>query len=134
MAWNSGQNLTYSLTIIADMTAKQYHVVKADGGQLPTYSAAEACDAIGVLQNKPNSGEHGTVIVQGITKGFTYGTIAAGQSVSVSSSMFTLAVASTNGTGTVAVGKALEACTSGSINTFLIDFTNAGLLTASHGG
>lgn len=51
----------------ADLTAKQYHFVKRSGATI--VAATGATDkVIGVLVNKPNTGQVGTVEIDGVVK------------------------------------------------------------------
>lgn len=57
---------TFTLVSSADYTSDQYTAVKVDtSGQAVQCNNAEDC--IGVLQNKPNTGQAATVMVNGVT-------------------------------------------------------------------
>jgi hypothetical protein len=61
---NLGQ--TISLEAGADLTSSQYRFVKLSSGKAALCGDGE--DAIGVLQNDPNSGQEAAVALSGITK------------------------------------------------------------------
>lgn len=68
----------YTLLAGADLSAKQFYFVKPNAGTQDSVVLAAAGDpAIGVLQNKPTSGQGATVASFGISKVVAGGTIAA---------------------------------------------------------
>lgn len=111
-------------TIIAsvDLSALQHKVVRVTGDL-----ADNNAEAYGVLQNKPQSGEHASVAVSGVTKGVAGAAIAAGASVGVTNSGFLITAAS--GTG-VSIGKNKNVSVgSGDTFTLLANFANGATLT-----
>lgn len=64
----AGENaiLSKSFTAAADLSSYQYHFVKLASATTVTY-ADDAGDAIGILQNKPESGETAEVMMIGIS-------------------------------------------------------------------
>ena len=62
----------------ADLSAKQYYFVKMSGDNTVTVCAAVTDKPIGVLQNKPESGEQAIVRVFGVSKASADATLAAG--------------------------------------------------------
>jgi hypothetical protein len=69
-----------SLVAAADLSAKQYHFVQVDTAGKAALSGATAL-TLGVLQNKPASGQVGTVCVDGVTKVVIAATLSAGSRV-----------------------------------------------------
>jgi hypothetical protein len=59
--------LDITLTAAADLSAKQFHAVKVDSNGAAALAGAGE-NVIGVLQNKPASGQAASVRVYGITK------------------------------------------------------------------
>ena len=111
-------------TIIAsvDLSSKQHLVVRVTGDVADNNN-----EAYGVLQNKPESGEHASVAVSGIMKAISGAAIAAGASLAVTNSGFL--ITATSGTG-VSIGKNKNlAVGSGNTFTFLGNFANGAILT-----
>jgi hypothetical protein len=68
MAYEASQPLKDTVVAAADLTAHQYKFVKLDtDGKLAAIAAATDIP-YGVLQNKPDTGEEGEVVIIGITK------------------------------------------------------------------
>ena len=115
------QNLTcITLEAGADLSGDQYKLVKLSAGK--AVLCAAATDApVGVLQNKPGSGEAATVCVSGATKLLAGATINSGDLVGTDASG--TADAKTPGTDTTeyVVGTALTGAASGEILTALIN-------------
>lgn len=84
MSFGNVNHHTVSVPAAADLTAKQFYAVKVDStGKAALAGAGEF--AIGLLQNKPGSGQAATVAYGGISKALAGGTIAAGATVAVNS-------------------------------------------------
>ncbi len=72
------------LTASEDLSSYQYCLVKMSGANTVTYANATTDQAVGILQNKPGSGEAATVAALGVSKcragaSITYGNkIASG--------------------------------------------------------
>jgi hypothetical protein len=66
------------LTASADNRTNQLRFVKSSGNLTGTVCAAATDKPIGVLQNKPNTGEVMDILVTGVTKMILGGTVAAG--------------------------------------------------------
>lgn len=88
MAFEGPQIRIPGLTASADLSAKQYYLVKMSGELTVTVCAGVTDKPIGVLQNNPESGEAATVCAIGVTKvsgdadlgyGDSIGTSADGQ-------------------------------------------------------
>jgi len=69
MAWEGPCCLKLTgLTASADLSAKQYYFVKMSGEKTVTFCAAVTDVPVGVLQNKPESGEEAEIVCIGVTK------------------------------------------------------------------
>jgi len=103
----SFSDLDVTLKASADLTAKQYHLVKVSGEQTVTFSAAGTDNTIGVLQGKPNTNEPAQVrTVQGlVTKAVAGAAIAAGALVMSNAAGRVITRTATNHV----VGRALQA-------------------------
>jgi hypothetical protein len=88
-----GQRTRETLIAGADLSSFQNRVIEIDGTL-----AVENDTALGVLENKPQSGEHASVAVDGKMKGIAGAAVAAGARVKVASGGFLITV--TSGTGT----------------------------------
>lgn len=111
-------------TVIAsvDLSALQHRVVRVTGDL-----ADNNAEAYGVLQNKPQSGEHASVAISGIMKAVAGAAIAAGASLAVTNSGFI--ITATSGTG-VSIGKNKNvAVGSGATFAFVGNFANGAILT-----
>lgn len=116
MSWEAEQ-LRLNVTAAADLSGSQYKIVDVAG----TISASVALGsktAIGVLLNKPQSGEQAEVAYLGRMKGYAGLALAAGARLQVTSGGFLTTVQS----GNVAVGKALAAANSGDLVPFVGNF------------
>lgn len=87
--------------------------------------ANNGLEAIGILQNKPNSGDHATIAYFGESKFRAGGAISVGDEITVATSGYFVAASSLNPAGVV--GKCKETVTSGSIGTGIFDFTRGGI-------
>lgn len=112
----SGESQKVSVVAGADLRAAQYKAV-AIGGTIAASNSA----AIGLLQNKPNTGEGAALAYSGHMKGVAGGALTAGNRVKVTTSGYLAVVASGDGS----CGKVLTTCTSGSTVEIIADFTNA---------
>ncbi len=113
-------NRLKSETFIAtgDLSGLQYHIM--DNVAAHYVSAAAANLGHGVLQNKPQAGEHATVAVEGITKVKAGAAISVGNYITSAASGWAAAVTSGGSTKTV-IGRALTAAASGSVFSMEID-------------
>ena len=96
----------------ADLRGQQYKAV-AVGGTI----AATAQLAMGLLQNKPNTGEDASVQYFGESFYVAGGAVTAGGLIGVTTSGFCITVDS----GSVSIGKALNTVTSGSQGRALVN-------------
>ena len=114
---HEGKQTIRTVTAGADLSSMQYKVIAVAGT-----IAAENDTALGILKNKPESGQHASVAVEGSMKGYAAAAIADGARVSVTTSGFLTTVASGDGTQ---VGKAIGAANSGDLFNFQGNFANA---------
>lgn len=120
--------LTHTITAGQDLSVAgaQYKAVKLDG-TIASQAATAATAAIGLLQTKPQSGEHGAVAVLGIAKGVAGGAINSGSAIAVTTSGFLAAYTAAGSGGNVPIGRALVQVASGDIFECLVNFINGGL-------
>lgn len=112
----SGDKDLIQLVSTVDASANQYKIVDVAG-----VIAATPGNAIGVLLNKPKTGESMSVAFSGHMKAYAGGAVTAGDRVTVTTSGFLI----TNATSVSGiVGKAINTCTSGSLVEFIGDFSN----------
>jgi hypothetical protein len=111
-----------SLAATADLSAKQYHVVKvATGGT--TFAAAVTDIPLGILQNAPTSGKTAEVAISGVSKAVASAAISAGAlvGITVTTGRVKAIVAGTDTTQYV-LGQALTAAgAAGDVITVLFD-------------
>lgn len=127
MAYEGPQIKIPGLTASADLSAKQYYFVKMSGNKTVTVCAAATDKPVGVLQNKPTSGQEAEVCGIGVTKVSSDAALTAGTLIGTSSDG--QADAKTPGTDTTeyTVGQVLMA--SGAANelaTALVNCANIG--------
>ena len=97
----------------ADLSGQQYKAI-AIGGTIAATSTA----AMGLLQNKPENGEDAGLAYLGRSKYRAGDTVTAGGAIAVTTSGWLIACAS----GDLAVGKSLEAVSSGGIGEGIFNF------------
>ena len=100
------------LSIIAreDLSDAKYKILNVHDANGVKLRVAAGAGVLGVLDNKPKSGENATVVVAGLTRCFAGATITAGSFITVTASGTATAVAS----GQYMLGKAITGCASGS--------------------
>ena len=104
--------LDLTFTAGADLSAKQYYAVYLSADQTVSLCTTAHLDAIGVLQNKPKSGEAAVVRpigAGGTTKVKTGGAIAVGKRVKVDTDGMVIVESTPNATEQWCIGVALEA-------------------------
>lgn len=111
MAIGFGRQETYvGLSAVADLSAKQYHIVRLSGlNQVNQASLGTDSAIAGVLQTKPTSGQAAVVAYAGETKLVAGGTITANDILTSDSSGRAVTVAS----GQIAVARARTAGAAG---------------------
>lgn len=108
-----------SFVVSGDHSALQFHIVNIVGAY--KVSASVANGGYGVLQNKPQDGEHGTVAVEGITKVRAGAAVSVGDLITSAASGWATAVASGSAADKLVLGKALTAAASGSVFSMELD-------------
>lgn len=68
MAYEASQPLKISLTAGADLSSSQYRFVKLDGSGNAVVCSGATDIPVGVLQNKPTSGQSAEIVVVGVSK------------------------------------------------------------------
>ena len=96
-----------------DLSGAQYQVVGVSGTIVATNPLA-----FGIVQNKPLSGEDTTILYSGRSKFKAGDTITIGDSLTVTTSGFIVAISSGDGV----IGKALFAVASGGFTEGIFDF------------
>lgn len=121
MSGESGRLSIIQLTAGADLntgggTGAQYKAITVGG------TIAVAATAIGLLQNKPKSGEDASVAYEGHMKGIAGAAITAGARLMVTTSGYVITAVGT----VVPCGRALATAASGASVEGLFDFRAAG--------
>ena len=122
MAYEASQPLKISLEAGADLSAKQYYFVKLDSAGKAIVCAGTTDKPIGVLQNKPTSGQTAEITVLGVSKVSTDAALAIDDLIGTSADG--QAAAYVNGTDTTKyiVGRALVTSGgAGEITTILVN-------------
>lgn len=105
-----------SLVAGADLSAKQFYVVKANSSGQAALANATDTTQIGIVQDKPLSGNAGKIRVSGVSKAAAGGTVAAGAAVTSDANGKIVAAAS----GKQIIGFALTGGVSGDVITVLV--------------
>ena len=114
-AQTAGSDPTYQYTGVCVYTAISITGTGV-GGAAIVPPGSTSSPIIGVLQNNPQQGEAGTVMVQGVTKAVAAGAFAPGQLLMCNTSGKFLVATSTN----YAVAQALELAAANDITTILL--------------
>ena len=109
----AGQQICATFEAGADLSAKQYYFVKLSAANTVNVCSAITDIPIGILQNKPGSGEAATVCLFGISKVSANGTLAAGNLIGTSADSQADAIAAGTDTTVYTMGQALEAAAAG---------------------
>lgn len=109
----AGQQICATFEAGADLSAKQYYFVKLSAANTVNVCSAITDIPIGILQNKPGSGEAATVCLFGISKVSADGTLAAGNLIGTSADSQADAIAAGSDTTVYTMGQALEAAAAG---------------------
>ena len=78
MAYKGSQPFKITLNAGADLSSSQYHFVKLDASGNAVECAAVTDKPVGVLQNKPTSGNQAEIVVIGVTKVSADAAVTAG--------------------------------------------------------
>lgn len=106
---------TYTIEAGESLTAAQFHAIALDDGKL----AANGKEACGILLNKPASGEHASLCIQGTSRYAAGGAVTKGSRLTVGTSGWLTSAES----GHYTVGRALTTVTSGSLGLGVFNFT-----------
>ena len=109
----------------ADLSAKQYYFVKMSGDNTVTVCAAVTDKPIGVLQNKPESGEQAIVRVFGVSKASADATLAAGDIAGTSADGQCQPVVAGTETTVYNCGQVLTGGAAGTLQSVLITISNS---------
>lgn len=114
MAWEKvGRQIP--LAAAADLSSSQYCAVDCNSSGQAALPSANG-RAIGVLQNKPTSGQTADIMVSGVTKMVANGSITQGANITVTSA----GKAAAASTGNIILGVALDAGAASKIISVLI--------------
>tara|TARA_R110002012_G_scaffold281204_1_gene470207 strand:+ start:1312 stop:1698 length:387 start_codon:yes stop_codon:yes gene_type:complete len=112
-------------TASADLSAKQYYYVKMSGDNTVTVCAAITDKPIGVLQNKPASGEQAIVRCFGVSKVSADATLAAGDIIGTSADGQAQPITVGSEATVHASGQALTGGAADTLQSALITISNA---------
>jgi len=79
-----GSGITMTLTAAADLSTHQYKFVEVTAANTVNLCNATTDRPVGVLLNKPTTGQAATILLAGVTKVTATGAIAAGRSIGTS--------------------------------------------------
>ena len=113
-----------TFTASADLSAKQYYIVKMSGDNTVTVCAAVTDVPIGVLQNAPASGGQAVVRVFGMSKVSADATLAAGNIIGTSADGQAQPVPQGSETTVYNIGQAVTGGAAGTLQTALITIAN----------
>lgn len=121
MATEASQPLKDTRVAAANLTAKQYHIVKLDNT-----GKVDVCSAItdvpyGVLQNNPNTDQEAEIVIIGITKIKADGTLDEGNLIGTSNDGQADAIVAGTDTTVYVVGVARSAALVGEIATAVVN-------------
>ncbi len=119
MAYEIPGLIVGTVTASADLSAKQNKFVKISGAGTVTVGAAVSDKVIGVLQNAPASGGAAAVMVNGVAKVVSGGSITAGDEVSCDANGDAITA---SGSGTYVAGKALTGAVDNDVVSVLLGF------------
>lgn len=106
-----GSRDSIEMKAAADLRTVQYHIMRLTAAEevniASNAAAAFASGAIGVLQNKPNTNEHATVAVYGVSKVVTGAAVTAGNMLTTNGSG--RAINAVTGSQQLVIGRALTA-------------------------
>jgi len=105
-----------SMTAGEDLSSSQYKIMYVDAANSVKQRNTKGVGVFGVLNNKPQSAEHASVVVGGLTRCMAGGTVAAGSWITVSASGTGITVSS----GEYILGKAVTGVASGSYFQLLV--------------
>ena len=125
MAYESIGTDIGTFTASADLSSKQYYFVKMSGDNTVTVCAAVTDKPIGVLQNKPESGEQAVVRVFGVSKFSVDATVAAGDCLGTSADGQGQPVVAGTETTVYNCGQVITGGAAGTLQSALITISNS---------
>ena len=123
-AYESPQICFGTLTAAADLSSKQYHFVKLASATTVNVCTATTDRAIGILQNKPTSGQQAVIQIFGISKVVADGTIAFNNVIGTSADSQADAIVPGTDTSVVTLGVAVQAASAGETFTMFLNPTS----------
>jgi len=124
MAYESPSITLGTLTAAADLSAKQYHFVKLASATTVNVCTATTDRAIGILQNKPTSGQQAVIQIFGISKVVADGTIAFNNVIGTSADSQADAIVPGTDTSVVTLGVAIQAASASETFTMFLNPTS----------
>lgn len=116
----SNQLRNESFVASTDLSTRQYHIINLTGTNNKIDLAA-ARTGYGILQNKPQAGEHATVAVDGVSKCVAGAAVSIGDLITAAASGYASVVGSGTAASKQVIGRALTAAASGSVFSIGID-------------
>jgi hypothetical protein len=125
-SFNSPENRTYIASV--DLDSSQHYFVDQSGTNTRKVTVAAANGGIGILLNKPQAGEHATVMIRGQGKVHAGGAVSVGNLIIATTSGFAAvhSPGATVASGSVItertiLGRAITSAASGSVFTMELD-------------
>jgi hypothetical protein len=113
-----------TFTAAADLSAKQYHFVVLASATTVNVATAITNAPIGILQNKPESGQQAIVRISGMSKVVADGTLAAANFIGTSADAQADAISPGTDTTVYMTGQCVEAASAGETTTMILNITN----------
>lgn len=116
-----GKQINFSAKASADLSSLQFYLVEMSGDDQINITSSANGSTAGVLQNKPESGQHGRVCPVGVTKVRVGAACSYGNKLSVADSGW----ATLANSGLNTIGFVIDGCNSGGTATAFINVANA---------
>ena len=113
-----------TFTAAADLSAKQYHFVVLASATTVNVATAITNAPIGILQNKPESGQQAIVRISGVSKVVADGTLAAANFIGTSADAQADAISPGSDTTVYMTGQCIEAASAGETTSMILNITN----------
>jgi len=113
-----------TFTAAADLSAKQYHFVVLASATTVNVATAITNAPIGILQNKPESGQQAIVRISGVSKVVADGTLAAANFIGTSADAQADAISPGTDTTVYMTGQCIEAASAGETTSMILNITN----------
>tara|TARA_R110002020_G_scaffold64898_3_gene171764 strand:+ start:2549 stop:2947 length:399 start_codon:yes stop_codon:yes gene_type:complete len=122
-----GSGITSTLTAEADLSAKQYFILKQGAADLGCDLSNATTQPLGVLTNKPTSGQAASVVHCGVTQVSAGAAITRGALLKVDANGQVVTAAIGSGNTFCTIGKALQSASgANSVITALINCLDSG--------